>query len=339
MEEKMASESFLDPRDTIDRRAEQELFAGLVSFATPARMLVISDKIDRGKSTLLRRLQYNCKYEINPPAHVPACLVDLGEDNLLTAFDLIAKIVEGLNINDRFPKFTPLNIARTSKKIDPFDAVYKGMPGYANVGGDFIGRGKVVHGDDVRGDKIGGNKYEYNMQREFTEGHETIARKKCIEAFFEDLRVLCATQPVVILLDHWENCNYDLREWIKGTFMREHFLNRDKNLRPAKLAIVVAGNSYDKAKAKFGIRDDEFDRLFNNEQECKETILSIRSVCDWDSKHVREFLEQHGYYQVSDEDIDMLRDCLKRRHTLGTILAIYNEMYSRNYNTKQNSDS
>jgi hypothetical protein len=331
----------LDPRDTIDRKAEQELFADLVSFATSARILVISDKIDRGKSTLLRRLEYNCKRVIKPP--LPACLVDLGKSDLLSPFAFIDEIVRDLKIDERFPKFIPLKNARGAKNFSPFDTSDVDMLGQVavksqidtgggsnirgnvSVAGDFVGRDKVVHGDVVEGDKIGGDKIVVQQitRGEFTDVQEEIARKKCIEAFFDDLRVLCATQPIVMLLDHWEKCNYDLREWIRNTFMGEHCFHPDKNLRPAKLAVVVAGNIFDEAKERFGIRDKEFIDLFKDEQEHNEAVLSRASLSDWESDHIREFLKQNGYFKnVSDEDIDYLRSCLKRGMTFGRIRDI-----------------
>ena len=301
----------LDPRDTIDRNAEQELFAGLVSSAT-ARMLVISDKRDRGKSTLLRRLQYNCVRVIKPP--IPVCLVDL--DNLpeASSFAFVKTIVTGLKIDDKFPKYISLNNARVAKNFGPFDTSGAEMSGQVSVGGDFVARDKVIHGNEII----------QIAQREFSDAMEEIARKKCIEAFFEDLRVLCATQTIVMLLDHWEKCNINVRKWIRNTFMGEHCFHPDKNMRPAKLAVVVAGNTFDEAKEPSGIRDKEFIDLFNDdEHEHNETILSKASLSEWENAHIREFLKQNGVVRnVSDEDIDYLRSCLKRGMTFSQIRDI-----------------
>jgi hypothetical protein len=280
----MTSQNFLDPRDTIDRETEQELFAGLVSFKTPARMLVISDTVDRGKSTLLRRLEYNCKWVINPP--VSACLVDLSQLKDPSPFGFIEEVVKGLNIEQRYSKFISLNRARAAKNFSRFDTPYA-----------------AIHGEVTVKDGAEGTAYGINIEQ-------------AVEAFFDHLRVLCATQPIVILLDHWEKCYYQLRDWIKATFLQKHCFHPNKNLRPAKLAIVLAGNSYDKAKERFGIRELEFVDLFKHEQEYKETVLLIGILSEWDSVHVREFLKQHGHDKLSDADIDMICDLLKRGYTL-----------------------
>jgi hypothetical protein len=317
----------LHPRDTIDRKIEQELFAGLVSFATRARMLVISDKRDRGKSTLLRRLRYNCERVIKPP--VPACLVDLQDFSEATPFAFVIKIVAGLEIDDKFPKFTSLNNARVAKNFDPFDTSGAEMPGYAAKGQIGTGGGAYVAGNVSANKVIGRDSYEgakvvQNISRgEFTEIQEEIARKWCIEAFFDDLRVLCATQPIVMLVDHWEKCNYDLREWIRNSFMAGHCIHPNMNLRPAKLAVVVAGNTFDEAKERFGIRDMEFIDLFKDESEHNETVLSHASLSDWGNDHIREFLKQNGHDKnMSDEDIDFLRLKLKRGMTFSQIRDI-----------------
>jgi hypothetical protein len=84
-----------DPRDLIDREAEQELFQVLVSFTSPARMLTICDKGGRGKSSLLKSLQYNCRYKIKPA--VPACLIELDHLEEPSLFVFVAKVVEGLS--------------------------------------------------------------------------------------------------------------------------------------------------------------------------------------------------------------------------------------------------
>jgi hypothetical protein len=310
----------LDPRDTIDREAEQELFAGLVSFKTPARMLVISDTVDRGKSTLLRRLEYNCKWVINPP--VSACLVDLSQLKDPSPFGFIEEVVKGLNIEQRFSKFSGLNKARKEGDYKPFE------DGGGTARGETIAgklSGGTAIGQQVNIDSLHGN---VTITRELTDGQEYYARQKCIEGFFEDLRGVCATQPLTILLDAWESCNYDLRRWITGTLMRQHCFNPDKNLRPDKLIVVLAGDSYDKVKIRYGIRDDEFANMFTSEQELAASVQSIKSLGDWTIKHLRAFLEQNGYINVPDDGVILCQKRLKEGTTLRRILEGIKAFYS-----------
>ena len=305
----------IDPKDTIDRAAEQELFAKLVSFTTPARMLVISDKRDRGKSTLLNRLRYNCKYEISPL--IPVGLVDLKELSDSSPFAFIEELIDSLNIPERFSKYFKLNKARVAKDFSPFDTENDKQP--TSIGGS----GAVISGDVVVNGNFAGRDYIVNPPppADFTSGQENIARKRCIEAFVDDLRVFCAKERIVILIDHWEQGNYDLREWIRTTFVSEYCFNSDINLRPDKLAIVIAGDTYDIAEQKFGIREDEFSQVFKGDvKEFNEIILSRRSLSDWESGHVRDFLSQNGFKNFSEQDIDIFRDVLKTGRTLRQIL-------------------
>lgn len=326
----------IDPRDTIDRKAEQEQFTRhLISFAPnePARMLVIRDKAGLGKSTLLRRLHYTCRFQINPP--IPASLVDLGQLASPSPFAFVEKVVEGLGTDDRFPNFIALNNARGVKNFAPFDTTGAdafgavmgrekiGTGGGAIVlgnvisGGDVVMRDKHVHGDEVNITVLPDTRTEFN------DAQEQIARKKCIDAFLGDLRASCASQAMVILLDHWEKCSYDLREWIRNTLLRQHCFSPSKDLRPDKLAIVVAGDTYDPAKVAFGIREREFEDLFGDSEAYSNTVLSIESLSKWEEEHVKAFLRLHGYVEAEDMDIHFLRERLLKGNTLDEILNAY----------------
>jgi hypothetical protein len=313
-----------NPRDLIDRFAEQELFTNLVSFTSLARMLTICDKGGKGKSSLIKRLQYNCKYEIRP--QVPACLIELDRLDDPSPFRLIEKIVEELKIKDKFPKFDQLNEARKAKNYTPFDK------------SDYVNRSNIEARVDVKGPiekgALATGLYAEILQTsslqiarsDFTSEQEQSAQQKCIEAFFEDLRVVCAVQPIVLLLDAWERCNSELRKWTVDELLEKCCFNPDKNLRPAKLAIVLSSRPYDRVKERYGLRDDEFIPLFADEKEHEATVLSIKSLSDWASDHVRAFLDQHGITNVEDDDIEYIRGRLKRGGTLIQILGGFKVM-------------
>src|SRR5438034_262956 len=98
----------LNPIDHIDRNAEQELFRTLVSFKTPARILTICDQGGRGKSSLLKRLTYNCEHEEKPS--VPSCLLELDKVTDPSPFAFAFAVatgfaVRGENFRERFAKF------------------------------------------------------------------------------------------------------------------------------------------------------------------------------------------------------------------------------------------
>jgi hypothetical protein len=306
-----------DPRDHIDRNAEQELFRDLVSFTSTARMLTICDKGARGKSSLLKRLQYNCKYEMKPS--VPACMVALDQLEDISHFELIKKIHEELK-GVTFPKFDKLNNARMANDFAPFELRTFEPRNRISVEGPVEREAMVVaeytHTVVEQGDVIIVKRFP-----PLSADQQTFAQNKCIEAFFEDLRVICATQPIVLLFDAWERCNLQLREWITDELLRNHCFNPDENLRPANLAIVLASRPHGKEQ-RHGLRDDEFIRLFADAQEYAAVVLSRTSLSDWDADHVRAFLDQHGIINVDDAEINFIRDSLKKGRSLFQILNV-----------------
>jgi hypothetical protein len=291
--------SIFNPRDLIDRIAEQELFTDLVSFTSPARMLTICDKGGRGKSILLKRLQFNCKYEIKPP--VPACLIELDQHQAL--FELIVRIRDELR-NVTFPKFDELNIARMVNNFTPFDG------STSLVVGEYTDKADVVQ--------------IHTTHPPFTADQQQFVQDKCIEAFFGDLRTICATQPIVLLFDNWERCYQELRDWITNELLGNHCFHPDKDKRAAKLVIVLSSRPYDRVKERYGLRDDEFIPLFADEKEHEATVLSIKSLSDWDSDHVRAFLDQHGVTNVIDNDVAYIVSLLKRGRSFVHITEMLN---------------
>jgi hypothetical protein len=79
--------------------------------------MIIGDKGGRGKSHLLKRLQFKCKYEFRPP--VPACLVALDQLADTSKFGLVMEIREEFR-GVSFPKFDRLNYACLDNNFDAF---------------------------------------------------------------------------------------------------------------------------------------------------------------------------------------------------------------------------
>ena len=74
------AEAEYDPARCINRLAEQELFKRLLPCQDSVRLLTICDRGGRGKSALLGRLQYICKWEIIP--RIPCCRITLDKPSL-----------------------------------------------------------------------------------------------------------------------------------------------------------------------------------------------------------------------------------------------------------------
>lgn len=315
----------LRPQDHIDRKAEQELFSNLTTYQSPARILTVCDQGGRGKSSLLKRLRYNCQYEIKPP--VPCCLLELDKlgDRDPSAFNFATNVVDGFfvrgeNVPRLFAKFNQLNDARMAKNFRPFEddsrsvrtrdprvmgrSVVTTMTGGTSIG---------VH---VEGD------YNEAAVPDFTEDQEKRARDRCIDALFDDLRSICATRPMVLMLDSWERCNLPLRDWIIEEMLGNHVLNLDAGLRPDKLAIVIAGRPYMPGQSPYGLRDDEFSTLFDSAVDFAECVLSIKSLSKWESEHIRKFMVINGYTEPTEDDVNFIRGLLLRGRSLEKIVTL-----------------
>jgi hypothetical protein len=324
----------LDPRSLIDRQVEQEVFTELLPGpsqvnASSARVLVIGDRGGRGKSALLRRLLYNCRYEIKPP--VNGCLISLDNLEDTSPFAFIKALHDGLkpvpdvDVRDRFAKFKQLNEARASKDDGAFRSQPAWSLGQGIVGTSLAGTmapgarnaGVSIEAPNIRTQNI----YQSGQAADWTAEQEYRAREKCIDAFFEDLRAVCATHAIVVLLDAWERCNIELREWIRDVFLGDRCLHPNPNLRPARLSIVIAGRHYD-PKTPYGLRVDEFRPLFGSQQEYEAMVRDRRSLSDWDYEHVKQFMVNHGLDAPSDLEVAMIQEKLKQGRSLYYVLDL-----------------
>jgi len=324
----------LNPKDLIDRVAEQELFTQLLAEESPARMLTIRDGGGRGKSSLLLRLRYNCQHEIKPP--VASSLISLDQLGDPSPFAFLSKVIQGValrgeKVRDAFAKFNSLDEARTSKNFTPFlNAAAPGgwrdrpFSGHAEVirmeGGTNIGvqQKQEIHAETAY--------FEPAPRDQFTDEQEQIARERCIEAFFDDLRTITATRPLVLLLDSWERCNLGLRNWIREELVGQHLLNPDAGFRPKNFALVIAGRPRDPLRTPVGLRDDEFAEFFDTTDDMRATVRSIASLSEWDLEHVRGFMTLNGYAEPDEIDVTTLKTRLAKGWPLEKILTLLEAM-------------
>lgn len=323
----------LNPLDLIDREAERELFSTLTTYQSPARILTVCDQGGRGKSSLLKRLKYNCQHEIKPP--VPSCMLELDKlsDRDPSAFNFAKSLVEGFAgfrgevVPKRFVKFNRLNGAREVKDFSPFDDDSRiirtkdpRLTGSAEA--------KTMYGGEVTGVKyvVEGNYYEAPAStQDFTEEQDKRARDRCVDAMFDDLRSICATRPMVLLLDSWERCNLPLRKWIFNEVLGNHVLSPEVGLRPDKLAVVIAGRPYVPGLSPYGLRMDEFGALFDSDEDFAECVLSIKSLSEWESGHIREFMVINGHPEPTENDVNFIREKLLKGWSLEKIAQLIEE--------------
>ena len=183
-----------NPKDHVDRTAEQDLFRELVTFESSARILVICDGGGQGKSSLLKRFTFNCSKQDKP--YIPSYLVELDKIEAPSPFEFASALVSGFYVRGeekvrlRFANFNRLDSARTAKDFTPFeDDGETRRTASANSGRAYA---TTIHGG---GQNIGvqnnfGPVGTVNVMGvpQFTEDQERRARDVCAEALFDDVR-------------------------------------------------------------------------------------------------------------------------------------------------------
>ena len=273
----------IDPQLTVDRDAQRELFAELLQFKSSARLLRVHDKQGTGKSTLLKRLEYYCKYESDKAVS----FVPLESFDSQTNFELIRKIRQDLKPL-QFAEFDRLRDANEKQ-----DAVEFAAPG--GVSGKVDLRGASVTGG-VQAEiatVFQGPQYIQNYNAAGSAWNsrlEKYAEERCIEAFLRELKALGATLEVVLLFDSWDNnrTSSERRDWLLRTLIRPYCL--DAAARPAKLVAVVAGQDVPDFKVMWDSKHVD---------SVREKPLEV-----WGKDHVRDFLIVQGFKDLTPKDIE-----------------------------------
>ena len=143
---------------------------------------------------------------------------------------------------------------------------------------------------------------------QFTEDQERRARDVCAEALFDDLRAICATRPMVLIFDGWEGCNSTFREWLVERVFENHVLHPNRELRPQKLAVVIAGRPYVAGEEPDGLRPDEFSEYFDSDDDYAATVQRVPSLSKLvNSEDILEFVNRNGVLEPTQNDIDEIR--------------------------------
>lgn len=267
----------------IDREVDQENFRELLQFRDEARLLVVSDKGGRGKSTLLKKLKYICEWENDP--EIPVSLIPLDQFPDNDPFILLTAVRNDLK-SIQFGRFDELNNARTFHDLSKFTGSLATIRGTADFREAHIGGYRPVAGGTVQYIEYA---EQVSSRVDWTPEMEEFARHECIKAFFDDLKQISKKQPVVVLLDSVdERSNADLREWIFRELIRRYCLDRET--RPARFILVLAGRDLPDFKNLLG------EMKFN-------MLVKSAGSLNWEEDHVRDFLQLNGYAEMSAEDI------------------------------------
>jgi hypothetical protein len=275
--------SAFDPEAFCDRKAEQELFDGVLTFKSDGRIITIRDDKDKGKSVLLRLLQYKCQYA----TETPVCLVAL--DELHRAHSAVRYIVTQLADEFRleFPRFREVE----KQRLDGRAQALTGTMDVENMTG-----GKAA--------TLMAERDMYVLSGPMDDDRQEELRTKAIDAFEGDLCELATERPIVLLFDAYEVCSEEIERWLPRFLQRRVF---DAEGCAPNLVVVIAGQTVPTAKFNLML-GPRFEHV----------VASVEQLSLWEREHVAAFLERNGFKgEYDDEDVDWICAKLKKGWTIG----------------------
>jgi hypothetical protein len=300
----------IPPEKLVDRGKELDEFLKMLSFGDDARLLTICDEQGTGKSSLLRKLEYSCKYQRRPA--VPVSRVSLDEQGITSWFSLVKRIRERMRKYE-FPNFDYLDRARVGHFWSPFRPQAPGggerIVGIVDVGG------ATVSGGEFAGTKVqtAGPVHVHaspdvpHYEQWADSGQEEQAQGQCIRAFLQDLRALADTQPVAILLDTFEA--HDQVETLATDIVDELIVPLCvEPSRPRQFLLVLAGQEL-----------PNFEALLAGEHA---RVVRSRDSLTWEDEHVRDFLILHGHDQLSDADVELVCERVRNGFSIARALRL-----------------
>lgn len=314
----MSKPMIIPPGRTVDRHPEQAEFRAMLRLEDDARLLLIEDGPGTGKSTLLTKLRFNCRYEEN----IPASLVLLQDDPdlpdrtaITNEFELVNWIRQDLADEGLpFPVFDFLNHLRMQFQPAPFTQSPAQVRSYLNE--QAASRGLSVYGK-VEAEQINGGVVaavyikELHLRRQRSWDHpeqERMASQRCVEGFKEDLRQIARERTVVLLLDSFESRHPGLGDRLIDSFIAPLTLRPS---RPERLVMVLATREGSGPPFRQMLRD-ETDRL-----------VRPRKFPVWEEDdHIIEFLDLHGFGSLSQEDVRFIKGKIARGCSLVQALQL-----------------
>jgi hypothetical protein len=229
---------------------------------------VIDDKEGTGKTSLVRILEYHCKWRRKPK--VPVSKVLLEDTSLTDQFALVT------HIRNQVPDlpFTTFDQALISSGP---------IPVTGPVTGQIDNRDAKIAGGVQIGTLI-------QPQGPPTAIQEAKMRQNCVKGFFNDIKSICAKEPLVLLLDTYDKRQPALSDWIRDTFLSQLCFDDD---RPAKLVVVLAGTELPDFRKILG--DEGFG-----------AIVRSRSGLTWEPQHVRDFLKANQFDTLPDDAVEFV---------------------------------
>lgn len=278
-----------DPKKFIDRQFEQELFEELLKIDGDARVLAIRDKGGMGKTQLLEKFQYRCR-TVQP--RTPVCFVSLDQlpdPSPLTLVKTMEQELRAFGLD--FPEFKKYEIARVSGDFGPIQSsMYLQGADFRGARDVRVASGmtNVGYAERVTVTGTGADK--------LTPEQQAIAHDVCVQSFLSDLGEHCSKRTVALLIDAFEKCEDNLKEWIETYLLERYFFDVDH--RPKRLVLVLAGREI-----------PEFEYYWAVEVVDK-VVKSVKRLGQWEKKHVEECLRAHGF-SYEAEHLELFWDMVK----------------------------
>jgi hypothetical protein len=300
-----------DGGQVIDREAESELFRELLQFSDERQLFLISDRKQRGKTTLLRTLKYYCDWS---SPRVPCALVRLDDLPDSHPYALVEAIFEQLQPGGvALPGFQ-----QSRDAIRRRDASSFASHGAANFAGAYISGGQAAA---TIVNVQGGVERLVVSPASVTwdPGLETYAREAAMREFFRELREVCRTQAVVCLIDTVdEQANRTLVSWVLEKFVRAQLL--DSPDPPKHLLLALAGRSEQSLFPPY-------------RRNYPQRVHSLEGLGAWSNEHVRAFLELNRpagatQWPPTDVEIEFLRTRINSGDTLYRALSVIMVLYT-----------
>jgi hypothetical protein len=218
----------LDPRNIVDFQRQQEDLTKIVEEKRPQRLVAVTGGSGYGKSTLLVKLKFYCNWTLKiPAARVP--VDELGDDHRPYTF---AKAIHHQlkmkpKVKPYFREFERLNSARRRRDPTPFLTT---GPGVDPADPLSLALSDVT--DPVEDRPVPPSPVAWSTEL------EELAEERCLDALLAALDAATQTVPIAIMIDAFELCSDQLREWIEEQLITGCCLSTEQWVN---LVVVVAG--------------------------------------------------------------------------------------------------
>jgi hypothetical protein len=287
------------PEEVIDCEAEKHRFEDLLRFATPRRIMTVSDDSGWGKSTFVRTLRHLCQFQYK----IPVALVPLEDfENRPDELALVTDVVQQLeDVGVQFPSFDKLTRARSLHDV----AIFAEGLGSVDASGAVISESDLA----VTMFKIE-NIEQFNKigAPDWSEEADRQAKRLCVEAFLTELFETACERPIVIIFDTVESAHEKLKDWLFLTLVNHRILEHPGGEH--MLLVVLAGR---KLEAALKSRFSDYGFFFD----------SISSLGTWEKDDTVRLFAVHGLGGLDHKVVDFLHERIAARDvSLTRALAI-----------------